>query len=177
MSIARQQLIVTALPGAVVGTINCAGKTLRCALGESGIAVVKREGDGATPAGRWPLRRVLYRPDRLPAPATALPLSPIQPDDGWCDDPADAAYNQPVKLPHTSSAEAMWRADHVYDVIVVLGHNDDPVVPGAGSAIFLHLSRPTYEPTAGCVAVALPDMIHILRHSPPGTEMLIGLRR
>jgi len=177
MSISRLQLIVTALPGAAMGTINCAGKTFRCALGESGIVAVKHEGDGATPAGRWPLRRILYRPDRLAPPLTALPLSPIQPDDGWCDDPADAAYNQPVKLPHCSSAEAMWRADHVYDIVVVLGHNDDPVVPGAGSAIFLHLSRPAYEPTAGCVAVALPDLIDILCHAPPGTEMLIGLER
>ena len=175
MSIAREPLIVTASPGAAVGTISCGGRTHRCALGSSGILAVKCEGDGATPAGRWPLRRVLYRPDRLAPPPTTLPLSAIRPEDGWCDDPADAAYNRPVTLPHGSSAEAMWRPDYLYDVVVVLGHNDDPVIPGAGSAIFLHLSRPTYEPTAGCVAVDLPDMIAILRHSSPGTEMLIGL--
>jgi L,D-peptidoglycan transpeptidase YkuD (ErfK/YbiS/YcfS/YnhG family) len=177
MSTSSAQLTVTALPGAAVGAMNCGGKTLRCALGSNGIVALKREGDGATPAGCWPLRRVLFRPDRLSPPPTALPLSPIEPDDGWCDDPADAAYNRPVKLPYRSSAEAMWRTDHVYDVVVVLGHNDHPVVPGAGSAIFLHLSRSAYEPTAGCVAVTLPDMIEILRHSPPGTDMLIGLER
>jgi L,D-peptidoglycan transpeptidase YkuD (ErfK/YbiS/YcfS/YnhG family) len=177
MSRARQPLIVAALPGASVGTINCGGKTHRCALGSSGIVAVKREGDGATPAGRWPLLRVLYRPDRFAPPLTALPLSVIRPEDAWCDDPADAAYNRPVTLPYRSSAEAMWRPDHLYDLVVVLGHNDDPVIPGAGSAIFLHLSRPTYEPTAGCVAVNLPDMIEILRHSTPSTEMLIGLAR
>lgn len=175
MSTAHEPLVVTALRGAVVGTISCGGKIHRCALGSSGILAAKSEGDGGTPAGRWPLRRVLYRPDRLAPPLTALPLSPIRPNDGWCDDPADAAYNRPVTLPHRSSAESMWRPDHLYDVVVVLGHNDDPVISGAGSAIFLHLSRPTYEPTAGCVAVDLPDMIEILRHSSPGMEMLIGL--
>ena len=177
MSIAREPLIVTASTGAAVGTISFGGRTHRCALGSSGILAAKREGDGATPAGRWPLKRVLYRPDRHALPLTGLPLSAIQPDDGWCDDPADAAYNRPVALPHRSSAEAMWRSDHLYDLVVVLGHNDDPVISGAGSAIFLHLSRPTYEPTAGCVAVNFPDMIEILRHSLPGTEMLIGLAR
>jgi L,D-peptidoglycan transpeptidase YkuD (ErfK/YbiS/YcfS/YnhG family) len=177
MSIPREPLIVTALTGAAVGTISFGGRTHRCALGSSGILAVKREGDGATPAGRWPLKRVLYRPDRHAPPLTGLPLSAIQPDDGWCDDPADAAYNRPVTLPHRSSAEAMWRSDHLYDLVVVLGHNDDPVIAGAGSAIFLHLSLPTYEPTAGCVAVNLSDMIEILRHSSPGTEMLIGLAR
>src|SRR5688500_2038441 len=121
MSFSCAQLIVTALPGAAVGAMNCGGKTIRCALGRSGIVEVKREGDGATPAGCWPLRRVLYRPDRLPPPPTALPLSPIRPDDGWCDDPADEAYNRPVKLPYRASAEAIWRADDIYDVVVVLG--------------------------------------------------------
>jgi L,D-peptidoglycan transpeptidase YkuD (ErfK/YbiS/YcfS/YnhG family) len=177
MSTAPESLIVTALPGAAVGTISFGGRTHRCALGSSGILALKREGDGATPAGRWPLRRVLYRSDRPAPPLTALPLSPIRPNDGWCDDPADAAYNRPVRLPHRASAEAMWRPDHLYDVVIVLGHNDDPIIPGAGSAIFLHLSRPTYEPTAGCVAVDLPDMFEILRHSSSGTEMLIGLPR
>jgi L,D-peptidoglycan transpeptidase YkuD (ErfK/YbiS/YcfS/YnhG family) len=177
MSTAGEPLIVTALAGAAVGTISFGGRTHRCALGGSGILAIKCEGDGATPAGRWPLTRVLYRPDRHAPPLTGLPLSAIRPNDGWCDDPADAAYNRPVTLPHRSSAEALWRSDHLYDLVVVLGHNNDPVISGAGSAIFLHLCRPTYEPTAGCVAVILSDMIEILRHSSPGTEMLIALAR
>jgi L,D-peptidoglycan transpeptidase YkuD (ErfK/YbiS/YcfS/YnhG family) len=175
MSTARQPLIVSALPGAAVGTISCGGKTYRCALGRSGILAVKREGDGGTPAGRWPLRQVLYRPDRIAPPLIALPLSPIRPNDGWCDDPADAAYNRPVTLPYRSRAEPLWRPDHLYDLLVVLGHNDNPTISGAGSAIFLHLSSSSCEPTAGCVAVGLSDMIEILRHYWPGTEMLIGL--
>src|ERR1700689_2079632 len=114
------------------------GRWTRCGLGPGGVAAVadKHEGDGATPAGAWPLRRVLYRPDRRAAPATGLPVAPLDPADGWCDAPGDPAYNRPVVLPYPASAERLWRDDHVYDLIVVLGHNDDPVVPRAGSAIF-----------------------------------------
>jgi L,D-peptidoglycan transpeptidase YkuD (ErfK/YbiS/YcfS/YnhG family) len=146
---------------------------MRCALGRSGIARSKREGDGATPAGLWPLSHVLYRPDRLAPPQTALPVFSLTPDDGWCDDPADPAYNRPVKLPYASRAEAMWRGDGLYDIVVVLGYNLDPVVPGHGSAIFLHLARPDYAPTEGCVAVNRADMFDILRHSGPNSAMLI----
>ena len=104
-------------------------------------AADKREGDLASPAGVWPIRRVLYRPDRGAAPATALPAAQIAPDDGWCDAPGDPDYNRPVYLPYPASAEHMWLESGVYDIVVILGHNDDPVVPGMGSAIFLHLRR------------------------------------
>src|SRR5579864_3984544 len=107
------------------GRFRLAGRWTRCALGPVGViaAVAKREGDGRTPLGVWPLRRVLYRPDRRPPPTTALSVAPLAPDDGWCDAPADAAYNRPVKLPYPASAEALWRDGHIYDLIVVLGHN------------------------------------------------------
>jgi L,D-peptidoglycan transpeptidase YkuD (ErfK/YbiS/YcfS/YnhG family) len=139
----------------------------RCALGASGVTRTKREGDKATPAGRFPLRRVLYRPDRLAAPATALPVSPLKPQDGWCDAPNDPRYNQPVALPYGASHERLWRDDHVYDVIVVLGHNDAPAIPGSGSAIFMHVARPGYAPTEGCVALALPDLAAVLARCGP----------
>ena len=138
------------------------GHDVRCALGPAGIRRDKREGDGATPAGRFPLRRVLYRADRLARPVTGLPCFALDPADGWCDDPADPFYNRPVRLPYRASAEALWRADDIYDAIVVLGHNDDPVVPGRGSAVFLHIARPDYAPTAGCVAVARDDLLALL---------------
>lgn len=146
------------------GRFQGGGLSCRCALGRSGVigAKDKREGDGASPVGMWPIRRVLYRPDRGPAPKTALPVQSIAPDDGWCDAPGDAAYNQPVKRPYAASHEALWREDGVYDVIVVLGYNDDPVIPGKGSAIFLHLARQNYEPTEGCVALASEDMARFL---------------
>ena len=137
--------------------------SVRCALGRSGIVNDKREGDGGTPTGVLPLRRVFYRADRIVAPQTALPLDTLERDDGWCDDPADDAYNQHVKLPYAASCEALWREDRVYDVIVVLGHNDDPIVRGAGSAIFLHVARADYGPTEGCIALGLADLEHLLR--------------
>ncbi|MDA1097552.1 MAG: L,D-transpeptidase family protein [Proteobacteria bacterium] len=133
-----------------------------CALGRGGIRIDKREGDGATPAGLYPLRQLLYRADRLARPVSKLPLAKIRPTDGWCDDPGDAAYNTAVVLPYPASAEAMWRADGLYDLVVITGHNADPVVPGRGSAIFIHLAGRDYSPTEGCVALAQGDLLAIL---------------
>jgi L,D-peptidoglycan transpeptidase YkuD (ErfK/YbiS/YcfS/YnhG family) len=138
------------------------GRHIRCALGRNGIRSDKKEGDGATPAGRFLLRRVFYRADRLPAPQTGLSVQALGPDDGWCDDPADPAYNQLIKRPHDGHHEELWRDDHVYDVIVALGHNDDPPAPGLGSAIFVHVARPDYEPTEGCVALRMEDLLALL---------------
>ncbi len=133
-----------------------------CVLGRSGILDPKREGDGGTPAGRFPFRRLLYRADRVAHIETRLPARHIEPDDGWCDDPADAAYNQPVALPHPARHERMWLESHLYDLVVVIGHNDAPVVPGAGSAVFLHLAREDWGPTEGCVAFRRADLTAIL---------------
>lgn len=144
-----------------------------CAVGRGAVGEKRGEGDGITPVGRWPLRRVLYRADRLAAPETALDCAPIAPDDGWCDDPADAAYNRPVRLPYPASHEKLTREDHLYDVVVVLGHNDDPVVAGAGSAIFLHVARDDYGPTEGCVALALADLLEVLREASPGSAVQV----
>jgi L,D-peptidoglycan transpeptidase YkuD (ErfK/YbiS/YcfS/YnhG family) len=145
----------------------------RCALGWGGLRVDKREGDGATPVGRFPLRRVLYRPDRLPAPKTRLPVAALTPHDGWCDDPADLQYNRPVRLPYGGRHEEMWRADSLYDVVVILGHNDAPVVPGQGSAIFMHIASADYRPTQGCVALARQDLLDVLADAQPGTVIEI----
>src|SRR3974390_1228789 len=102
------------------GVLSLGARRVRCALGAGGVvaAAEKREGDGATPAGFWPLRRLLWRADRLPATATGLPSSPIEPRDGWCDDPADPSYNRPVRLPYAASAERLWREDALYDLLV-----------------------------------------------------------
>jgi L,D-peptidoglycan transpeptidase YkuD (ErfK/YbiS/YcfS/YnhG family) len=166
-------MIFTALPG---GIMRIGGLQVRCSLGKGGLrpAALKREGDGASPIGVWPLRRVLYRPDRGPAPRTALPVQPIAPDDGWCDDPQDPNYNRPVTHPYPASAERLWREDAVYDIVVVLGCNDDPVVPDRGSAIFLHLARPDYAPTEGCVALARPDLDALLALAGPGDAVEIA---
>ena len=145
----------------------------RCAIGRGGLGEKGGEGDGITPVGRWPLRRVLYRADRLQTPATVLPCQAIEADDGWCDDPADPAYNRPVRLPYPASHEKMTRDDHLYDVVVVLAHNDDPVVPGAGSAIFLHVARGDYGPTEGCIALALTDLLEVLKTAVPGSAVTV----
>ena len=145
----------------------------RCALGRTGIRVDKREGDGATPAGVFPLREVLYRADRVARPATALPVRPLEPHDGWCDAPTDARYNRLVRLPYGASAEQLWRADRLYDLIVVVGYNDAPVVPGKGSAIFLHVARANYAPTAGCVAFARGHLLRILAMTAARARLIV----
>jgi L,D-peptidoglycan transpeptidase YkuD (ErfK/YbiS/YcfS/YnhG family) len=148
-------------------------RRFRCALGRGAIQRDKREGDGATPVGAWAMRRLLYRADRITLPETALPAQIIGRDDGWCDAPGDRNYNLPVTLPYPASAETLWRADGVYDLIVPLGYNDAPIVSGAGSAIFLHLARPDFSPTEGCVALAPPDLLAVLREAEPGSRVIV----
>lgn len=140
------------------------GKTYRCAVGKNGFTHDKKEGDNCTPIGTFALRECWWRPDKLPdEPATGLPTRIIQPDDAWCDAPDAACYNRHVKRPFAPSHEKLWRDDDVYDLIVPMGYNDDPVVPGRGSAIFMHVARPGYLGTEGCVALALNDLLEILR--------------
>jgi L,D-peptidoglycan transpeptidase YkuD (ErfK/YbiS/YcfS/YnhG family) len=124
-----------------------------CALGRSGIGTLKREGDGRTPRADLPLRSVLYRADRIGRPRSLLPLRIIARRDAWCDDSADRRYNRLIDRPPGEAEERLTREDHLYDVIVELGWNDAPVIRGRGSAIFWHLARPGFTPTAGCVAV------------------------
>jgi L,D-peptidoglycan transpeptidase YkuD (ErfK/YbiS/YcfS/YnhG family) len=144
------------------GLLTCGAITVRCALGRSGVQTNKREGDGATPAGTYPLRAIHYRPDRVQRPLSGLPVHALSPDDGWCDDPGCADYNKLVPLPHAGSHERMWRDDALYDLVVVIGYNDAPPVRGLGSAIFLHLASAGFTPTAGCVAVAADELLPIL---------------
>jgi L,D-peptidoglycan transpeptidase YkuD (ErfK/YbiS/YcfS/YnhG family) len=151
------------------------GRPVRCALGLGGLRADKREGDGATPAGKWRMRALLFRPDRIPRPPlTGLPLRGLRPEDGWCDDPGDPLYNRPVKLPFHARTEALWRDDEIYDLIVVLGYNDDPPEPAKGSAIFLHIARPDFSPTEGCVAVGYQDLLTIVAGAGTGSWVVIG---
>jgi L,D-peptidoglycan transpeptidase YkuD (ErfK/YbiS/YcfS/YnhG family) len=144
------------------------------AVGRAGVRADKHEGDGATPVGTYPLVSILYRPDRVAPPASQLPVKPLAPSDGWVDDPADANYNRPVSLPYTASAEQMWREDDLYDLLVVIGYNMGPVVPGAGSAIFLHIARPDFAPTAGCLAVKREVLFAVLPLLGPGSQIVIS---
>ncbi|MEO0883219.1 MAG: L,D-transpeptidase family protein [Pseudomonadota bacterium] len=146
-----------------------------CTSGKGGRrpAQEKTEGDGASPIGSWALKRVYYRPDRIAPPETKLPVSALTPDDGWCDDPTDANYNRPVKRPYAASHEHMWRDDHAYDVVVEIAHNDDPPIPGLGSAIFIHVAHEDRRPTEGCIALALNDLLEILKTADTHTHLVI----
>ncbi|HZV18451.1 MAG TPA: L,D-transpeptidase family protein [Sphingobium sp.] len=157
------------------GTLTLGDWTCPCVIGKGGLidAADKREGDGATPRGDWPIRAALLRPERISAThAPAIPWRWIRPDDGWSDDPTDRAYNRPVRLPRATSHERLVRADQAYDAIIVLGHNDTPPVPGLGSAIFFHQwvigEAGLPKPTEGCVAVAPESMRALLPRLVPG---------
>ena len=165
--------IVTLSASTTRGWLVLPGSNMKCALGKNGIHSTKCEGDGATPAGNYKIRRLFYRADRIPPPATLLPSTPLTPNLGWCDDSASARYNQLVRLPFEKSHEKMWRQDHLYDIVIVLGYNDCPVVRGHGSAVFLHIARNNYEPTEGCVAISLQDMRHLVAQIRPGDRIKI----
>ncbi len=153
--------------------LSYGSRHLPCCLGKTGIKSLKREGDGATPRAVLPLQQVYYRGDRLRRPKTFLPTCPLTPSDGWCDDPNDANYNLPVSWPYGSSAEHLWRSDHIYDLIVVLGYNFFPRRKFAGSAIFWHLAKEDFSPTQGCLATRKEDMLKLLEICGPKTRIII----
>ncbi len=155
-------VVATVSPTRQRGLLVADGLTVPCALGCSGISGRKREGDGATPRGTWRPVAAYWRADRLPRPPTALPIKALKPQDGWCDDPADRRYNRPVRLPYGGRHERLWRADCLYDVIVVLDFNLARPRKGAGSAIFLHVAGPGFPPTEGCIAVSPQAMRRLL---------------
>ncbi len=157
------------------GRLEGGGLSLRCALGKGGVllAAEKREGDGASPIGIWPIRRIWYRPDKGAAPETGVPVIALRPEDGWCDAPEDTHYNRWVPLPYPASHERLWREDSLYDLFAELGYNDDPPAPGKGSAIFLHVARPRYQPTEGCVALAESDLRAVLKQVRAGSSLEI----
>jgi len=146
-------------------------KRWRCVLGAGGVREDKVEGDAATPAGEFPLRRIYFRNDRLVLPKVRLPARPIGEHDGWCDDPRSAAYNRLVRIPNDWSHEKMWREDGLYDLVVVVGYNDDPPEGEWGSAIFLHIARDDYAPTQGCVAFARDDLLELVTLIGPQTRL------
>jgi L,D-peptidoglycan transpeptidase YkuD (ErfK/YbiS/YcfS/YnhG family) len=168
---------VTARLGATTGVLRLAGRSYPCAVGRSGILHPKFEGDGGTPAGLFALREIRYRPDRMAAPRSGLPVYKASPTDGWCDDPEDPAYNRIVHMPYQTDAETMWRDDGLYDVLAVIGYNDAPPIPGAGSAVFLHVARQRgdgYGPTTGCVSMKIEDVLSVLAACTPGAMIRIA---
>ena len=159
--------------GAQTGLVTFGSLVLACALGRNGRRVRKREGDGATPVGRWTVREVFYRPDRIARPQTRLKVRPLRPGDGWCDAPGERNYNRAVALPYPARTESLWRSDRLYDVVVVLGYNDRPRVQGRGSAVFLHLAAERLTPTAGCVALRPRDALRLIERLAPGDRVRV----
>jgi L,D-peptidoglycan transpeptidase YkuD (ErfK/YbiS/YcfS/YnhG family) len=144
------------------------------ALGRGGIRANKREGDGGTPKGTFRPRQLWWRADRHPRPATFLPMRAIGPEDAWCEDPSDRHYNQPVRLNSEQGGDRLRRNDHLYDFIIEIDHNTKPRIAGRGSAIFLHLARPNFSPTSGCVSMTKGAMLRLLKRLGPETRIEIG---
>jgi L,D-peptidoglycan transpeptidase YkuD (ErfK/YbiS/YcfS/YnhG family) len=142
-------------------------------LGRAGVRANKREGDGATPRGRFRCKRLWWRADRAPRPRCRLPLRRIDPDIAWCEDPADRRYNRPFHRSDDEEGDRLWRDDHLYDFVVEIDHNTRPRVAGRGSAVFVHLMRPARTPTAGCIALARPALLRLLGQIGPKTRIEI----
>jgi L,D-peptidoglycan transpeptidase YkuD (ErfK/YbiS/YcfS/YnhG family) len=155
------------------GWLTADGWTVPVALGRGGILANKREGDGGTPRGTYHPLRLWWRADRHTRPRTFLPVRPIGPDDAWCEDPRDRHYNQPVRLERDHGGDRLTRDDHLYDFIVEIDHNSGPRIAGRGSAVFLHLARTDFSPTAGCVSMTRSSMLRLLRRLGPQTKILI----
>jgi L,D-peptidoglycan transpeptidase YkuD (ErfK/YbiS/YcfS/YnhG family) len=153
----------------VAGTL-----VLPVALGRSGIKANKREGDGGTPRGTFMLRRLWWRADRILRPRTRLPVRRIGRHDGWCEDPLDRRYNRPVQVPEQSTADRLWRTDRLYDLIVEISHNTRPRIAGRGSAVFIHVAREKFGPTAGCVALDAKALRRLIEQLGPATRIEIA---
>jgi L,D-peptidoglycan transpeptidase YkuD (ErfK/YbiS/YcfS/YnhG family) len=156
------------------GWLTAGGRPVPVSLGRGGIKADKREGDGATPRGVFHPLRLWWRADRLPRPQTLLPIRPIMAADGWCEDPGDRHYNQPVRIAAGRPGDRLRRDDHLYDLIIEIDHNTRPRVAGRGSAVFLHLARDNFGPTAGCVAMTRPALLRLLARIGPRTRIEIG---
>ena len=138
------------------------GIKYKCSIGNGGFSDKKKEGDGCTPVGIFKITDILYREDKVKNLVTNYDLKTIATSDGWCDDPNSKHYNTQIKFPFTKSAEALFRQDDLYDIVCVTSHNQNPIVPGAGSAIFIHVASKDYSTTAGCVALSVDDLTEIL---------------
>ncbi len=143
------------------------------ALGRSGVGANKREGDGATPSGRFRAVRLWWRADRLPRPRTSLPLRRIGPADAWCEDPTDRRYNHPFRRSANEPGDRLWRDDALYDIFLEINHNTRPRVAGRGSAVFVHIARSGLAPTAGCIALQRRDLLALVGRITAKTRIII----
>ncbi len=155
------------------GWLSAGGQYTKVALGRSGISASKREGDGTTPAGRYRLVRLWWRPDRLPRPRTLLPVRAIRVFDGWCEDPFDRRYNRAIRISAERPADRLWRGDALYDLIIEIDHNQRPRIAGRGSAVFVHVARADLSATAGCVSLPITALRRLIARLGPKTTLTI----
>jgi L,D-peptidoglycan transpeptidase YkuD (ErfK/YbiS/YcfS/YnhG family) len=169
-----RNIAVQALPGRKSqGLLRAGPLVLPVALGRAGIKANKREGDGGTPRGRFRPLRLWWRADRLPRPRTLLPTRRITQAAAWSEDPGDRAYNRPVMRSANEPGDRLWRSDALYDLFIEIDHNVRPRVAGRGSAVFIHVARPGFAPTAGCVALRVQDLLRLSQRLGPKTRITI----
>ena len=144
-----------------------------CAVGRNGLTRNKVEGDHKTPIGEFKFEKIYYRADKLGDMNFNLPSKAISKIDGWCDDPKSKLYNQFIQFPFDASAETLYRSDDLYDVLCVINYNTYPTVPGKGSAIFLHICKPNFEGTEGCVAIEKKNIIELVKRIDSDTKIII----
>ena len=146
----------------------------QCSIGKSGFSKNKKEGDGFTPVGTFYIERIYYRADKISNLDTKINKVKIHERDGWCDDPRQKEYNQLIEFPFNFSAEKLYREDSLYNVVCVLNYNTNPITPGLGSAIFIHVAKDGYKPTEGCVALKQKDLIFLLNRIDNKTKIILG---
>ena len=134
----------------------------KCCIGKKGFSINKKEGDKCTPRGRFKLKYFFYRKERVKKIHSKLKTIPIKKNYGWCDDIQSKLYNKFIKFPFKGGAERLYIKVYVYDIIVVINYNINPVKKKRGSAIFLHVAKKNYEPTLGCIALSKKDLKYLL---------------
>jgi len=156
------------------GYIIFGNRLLKCAIGKNGITQFKKEGDKATPAGKFKIKKILYRPDRIDSFSSQIPIQKITPNIGWCDDAKDKAYNKEIFLPYEASHEPLWRKDNIYDLILVIDYNCNPIKPRKGSAIFIHVAENNFTPTNGCIALKKEKLIELISKMKKQSWIVVG---
>jgi L,D-peptidoglycan transpeptidase YkuD (ErfK/YbiS/YcfS/YnhG family) len=146
----------------------------KCALGKSGVEKKIKEGDNITPRGTFDIIKIYYRNDRIKKLSSEFNLIKIRRNMGWCDDPKSKKYNQLIKLPSKYSYENLYRKDNIYDLILILNYNMNPIVKNKGSAIFIHVAKKNYKKTAGCIALKKKDLKQLILKIKKKTKVIIS---
>jgi L,D-peptidoglycan transpeptidase YkuD (ErfK/YbiS/YcfS/YnhG family) len=146
----------------------------RCALGKAGIKKKEKEGDNVTPKGTFKITKMYYRPDKIKNITSLVKKIKIKNNMGWCDDPSSNLYNRQIKLPNKFGHEKLYRKDNLYDLILVLNYNVNPIIKNKGSAIFIHIAKKNYKKTKGCIALKKKHLIELISKIKKNTKIKIN---